>query len=164
MLPGNVPHGELQNSPEGIPTNILADRLKRLEQAASLPSPRVTPSRALCLRVNGKKEKPGVMFWAHWCDGARNTYLAHWFWNVQWWVPHQDKKANEDKARPELTLFFLACLHHLGQTDDFSIRHCLIEYVTRTVGSHDVDLLPFFTLSNLYSFPFAGDVRFQSQW
>jgi DNA-binding HxlR family transcriptional regulator len=28
-----VTYGELQNSPEGIPTNILADRLKRLEEA-----------------------------------------------------------------------------------------------------------------------------------
>jgi DNA-binding HxlR family transcriptional regulator len=28
-----VTYSELQNSPEGIPTNILADRLKKLEQA-----------------------------------------------------------------------------------------------------------------------------------
>jgi DNA-binding HxlR family transcriptional regulator len=33
LLRGDVTYGELQNSPEGIPTNILADRLKRLEQA-----------------------------------------------------------------------------------------------------------------------------------
>ena len=33
MLHGNATYGELQNSPEGIPTNILADRLKRLEGA-----------------------------------------------------------------------------------------------------------------------------------
>ena len=33
LLRGNVTYGELQNSPEGIPTNILADRLKRLEVA-----------------------------------------------------------------------------------------------------------------------------------
>ena len=33
LLRGNVTYGELQNSPEGIPTNILADRLKRLEEA-----------------------------------------------------------------------------------------------------------------------------------
>jgi DNA-binding HxlR family transcriptional regulator len=33
LLLGNVTYGELQNSPEGIPTNILADRLKRLEEA-----------------------------------------------------------------------------------------------------------------------------------
>src|SRR5258708_31654291 len=32
LLRGNVTYGELQNSLEGIPTNILADRLKRLEQ------------------------------------------------------------------------------------------------------------------------------------
>ena len=32
LLRGNVTYGELQNSPEGIPTNILADRLKRLEE------------------------------------------------------------------------------------------------------------------------------------
>jgi DNA-binding HxlR family transcriptional regulator len=33
LFRGNVTYGELQNSPEGIPTNILADRLKRLEEA-----------------------------------------------------------------------------------------------------------------------------------
>ena len=33
LLRGNVTYGELQNSPEGIPTNILADRLKRLDEA-----------------------------------------------------------------------------------------------------------------------------------
>ena len=33
LLRGNVTYGDLQNSPEGIPTNILADRLKRLEEA-----------------------------------------------------------------------------------------------------------------------------------
>jgi DNA-binding HxlR family transcriptional regulator len=34
LLRGNVTYGELQKSPEGIPTNILADRLKRLEEAS----------------------------------------------------------------------------------------------------------------------------------
>jgi DNA-binding HxlR family transcriptional regulator len=33
LFRGNVTYGELQRSPEGIPTNILADRLKRLEEA-----------------------------------------------------------------------------------------------------------------------------------
>lgn len=33
MLRGNMTYGDLQKSPEGIPTNILADRLKRLEEA-----------------------------------------------------------------------------------------------------------------------------------
>jgi DNA-binding HxlR family transcriptional regulator len=33
LLLGNATYGDLQNSPEGIPTNILADRLKRLEKA-----------------------------------------------------------------------------------------------------------------------------------
>ena len=33
LLRGNVTFGDLQNSPEGIPTNILADRLKRFEEA-----------------------------------------------------------------------------------------------------------------------------------
>lgn len=33
LLRGNVTYGALQNSPEGIPTNILADRLKRMEEA-----------------------------------------------------------------------------------------------------------------------------------
>jgi DNA-binding HxlR family transcriptional regulator len=33
LLRGKVTYGELQKSPEGIPTNILADRLKKLEQS-----------------------------------------------------------------------------------------------------------------------------------
>lgn len=33
MLYGKGTYGELLDSPEGIPTNILADRLKRLEEA-----------------------------------------------------------------------------------------------------------------------------------
>jgi DNA-binding HxlR family transcriptional regulator len=33
LLRGHTTYGELQNSPEGIPTNILADRLKKLEGA-----------------------------------------------------------------------------------------------------------------------------------
>jgi DNA-binding HxlR family transcriptional regulator len=33
LLRGNVTYKELQNSPEKIPTNLLADRLKRLEES-----------------------------------------------------------------------------------------------------------------------------------
>jgi DNA-binding HxlR family transcriptional regulator len=33
LLLGKARYGEFAQSPEGIPTNILADRLKRLEQA-----------------------------------------------------------------------------------------------------------------------------------
>ncbi|HEV7550749.1 MAG TPA: helix-turn-helix domain-containing protein [Candidatus Angelobacter sp.] len=33
LLRGKVTYGDLQLSPEGIPTNILADRLKKLEEA-----------------------------------------------------------------------------------------------------------------------------------
>ena len=33
LLRGNVTYGELQNSLEGIPTNILADRLRKFEDA-----------------------------------------------------------------------------------------------------------------------------------
>ena len=32
MLAGKTTYGQFLESPEGIPTNILADRLKRLEQ------------------------------------------------------------------------------------------------------------------------------------
>ena len=38
MLHGKRTYGELANSPEGIPTNILADRLKRLEDAGIIAS------------------------------------------------------------------------------------------------------------------------------
>lgn len=33
LIRGSLTYGELQNSFEGIPTNILADRLKKLEEA-----------------------------------------------------------------------------------------------------------------------------------
>ena len=38
MLYGKRTYGELLHSPEGIPTNILADRLKRLEDAGIIAS------------------------------------------------------------------------------------------------------------------------------
>jgi DNA-binding HxlR family transcriptional regulator len=38
LLYGKRTYGELVNSPEGIPTNILADRLKRLEAAGIIVS------------------------------------------------------------------------------------------------------------------------------
>ena len=38
MLHGKRTYGELAGSPEGIPTNILADRLKRLEEAGIVTS------------------------------------------------------------------------------------------------------------------------------
>ena len=38
LLRGKKMYGELLDSPEGIPTNILADRLKRLEDAGLLAS------------------------------------------------------------------------------------------------------------------------------
>ena len=38
LLHGKSTYGELANSPEGIPTNILAERLKRLEAAGIIAS------------------------------------------------------------------------------------------------------------------------------
>lgn len=38
LLHGKQTYGELANSPEAIPTNILADRLKRLEEAGIIAS------------------------------------------------------------------------------------------------------------------------------
>jgi DNA-binding HxlR family transcriptional regulator len=38
MLCGRSTFGELANSPEGVPTNILADRLRRLEDAGVIGS------------------------------------------------------------------------------------------------------------------------------
>jgi DNA-binding HxlR family transcriptional regulator len=38
LLNGKRTYGEILRSPEGIPTNILADRLARLEQAAIIES------------------------------------------------------------------------------------------------------------------------------
>lgn len=38
MLHGKRTYGELLDSPEGIPTNILADRLRRLEEAGIIVS------------------------------------------------------------------------------------------------------------------------------
>jgi DNA-binding HxlR family transcriptional regulator len=38
LLRGKATYGELASSPERIPTNILADRLKRLEEAGLIVS------------------------------------------------------------------------------------------------------------------------------
>ncbi len=44
LLQGNVTYSELQNSREGIPTNILADRLKKLEETGLISQNRPTKS------------------------------------------------------------------------------------------------------------------------
>ena len=45
LLYGKRTYGELANSPERIPTNILADRLKRLEAAGIIVSTHIRSDR-----------------------------------------------------------------------------------------------------------------------
>ena len=70
----NLYYGELQNSPEGIPTNILADRLKRLEEAELIAKSayREHPVRyAYKLTEKGKALSDVLLALVRW---ARNTY------------------------------------------------------------------------------------------
>jgi DNA-binding HxlR family transcriptional regulator len=69
MLAGKSTYGQFLESPEGIPTNILADRLKRLEQfgiiARSIYQER--PVRhAYALTAAGKKLGPVLRALADW--------------------------------------------------------------------------------------------------
>ncbi|MBT4703117.1 MAG: helix-turn-helix transcriptional regulator [Rhodospirillaceae bacterium] len=71
MLTGKSRYGEFQDSPEGIPTNILAARLKRLEVAGLvLKSPyQERPVRfAYTLTESGKALKPVVQAICRWAN------------------------------------------------------------------------------------------------
>lgn len=61
LFSGPKTYGELLTAPEGIPTNILADRLKRLEQAGIIdraPYQQNPPRYAYSLTARGADLKP----------------------------------------------------------------------------------------------------------
>lgn len=71
LLLGKARYGEFAQSPEGIPTNILADRLKRLEQAD------VVERKAYCVKpvryeyeltVKGRDLLPILDAMANWAE------------------------------------------------------------------------------------------------
>src|SRR5574337_984419 len=63
LLHGKRTYGELAASPEGIPTNILADRLKRLEPAGTLRRERYQerPARFAYTLTEKGRELGGVL-------------------------------------------------------------------------------------------------------
>ncbi len=90
MLHGKRTYGELLNSPEGIPTNLLADRLKRLEDTGIIVSSayQERPVRyayalsakgtalgdvLLALVRWGKRHIPGAKTLKEFASGARRT-------------------------------------------------------------------------------------------
>lgn len=69
LLRGRSRFGELLESPEGIPTNILADRLKRLEAAGivdSTPYQDNPPRKAYALTAKGEDLKTVMGALASW--------------------------------------------------------------------------------------------------
>ena len=69
MLHGKRTYGELADSPEAIPTNILADRLKRLEEAGIIESTvyQERPARyAYTLSAKGKALGEVLLAFVHW--------------------------------------------------------------------------------------------------
>jgi DNA-binding HxlR family transcriptional regulator len=75
LLHGKRTYGELANSPERIPTNILADRLKRLEGAGIIVS---IPYQQRPMRYAYTLTPKGTALWAACCSrlcvGANSTY------------------------------------------------------------------------------------------
>jgi len=73
LFSGSTRYGEFAASPEGIPTNILADRLVRLEENGLISSEpyQKNPTRyAYALTAKGRTLKPLLAFLGQW--GARN--------------------------------------------------------------------------------------------
>ena len=69
LLLGKRTFGELLASPEGIPTNILADRLKRLEQAGVIESSAYQehpPRYAYVLTAKGEALKEVLEVFVNW--------------------------------------------------------------------------------------------------
>ena len=69
LLFGHTRYSELQNAGEGIPTNILAQRLKHLEQAGiveRLPSSRPRSRYEYRLTETGQKLAPTLKALAEW--------------------------------------------------------------------------------------------------
>jgi len=69
LLHGKRTYGELANSPERIPTNILADRLKRLEHAGIISSApyQQRPTRyAYMLTAKGSALGEVLLAFVHW--------------------------------------------------------------------------------------------------
>ena len=69
LFAGKQRYGEFQASPERIPTNILAERLARLEKAgliASAPYQRNPPRYAYSLTVKGQDLRPVLGAVAAW--------------------------------------------------------------------------------------------------
>lgn len=77
LLTGKTRYGEFQASPEGIPTNILAERLKRIEDAGLVEAKayQQNPVRyAYTLTPKGQELKPVVASLAQW--GRRHVPAA----------------------------------------------------------------------------------------
>lgn len=69
LFAGKERYGEFQASPEGVPTNILADRLARLEQAGvvtSAPYQQNPPRYAYRLTSKGEGLRPVLAALAGW--------------------------------------------------------------------------------------------------
>jgi DNA-binding HxlR family transcriptional regulator len=69
LLRGRTTYGELADSPEGIPTNILADRLRRMEKAGlikAVPYQRRPLRYTYSLTEKGQDLKEVLRAVAHW--------------------------------------------------------------------------------------------------
>ncbi len=82
LFRGSATYGKLQNSFEGIPTNILADRLKKLEEAGIIAKSAYQERPVRYSYELTKKGKAWATFCSRLCDGAGNTYRVHRFWGV----------------------------------------------------------------------------------
>lgn len=82
LLDGRSRFGEFEKSPEGIPTNILTDRLRRLATEGLVKRQRAGSSKRFEYRVTPKGEalRPAILALAAW----GNTFVP------DTWVPPHD--------------------------------------------------------------------------
>lgn len=104
MLHGKRTYGELQDSPEGIPTNMLADRLKRLEAAGIIVSSvyQERPVRyAYALSEKGKALGDVLLALLRW--GKRHIPGTHTLKKSAGGVRETTRRANRTRTKPART-------------------------------------------------------------
>lgn len=90
LLDGKTRFSEFERSPEAIPTNILTDRLRRLERAGIVERVTTPPSTRSRYRITiaGRGLRPVLLALADW----GNAHLD------QTWVPPEDYLALPDES------------------------------------------------------------------
>jgi DNA-binding HxlR family transcriptional regulator len=115
LFAGKSTYGELQSSPEGIPANILAERLKRLAACGNVEKEpcQQNPVRYACrLSRTGRSPGPVTKAMLDWgSDNVRGTEAR-----IKLDLQGLDKKSQDCNSPGLLTA--LQALHHVPEAND----------------------------------------------